>query len=88
MFGVPRRVHTEQSNSRHGRLPQVWHRFAYTEGKLIRSTWKATRNTAGSQNAGREFFEDDAFGTILQWLYSMRTGRSRVYEREKAAGAA
>ncbi len=69
-------------------LLQVWHRFAYTEGKLIRSTWKATRSTAGFQHAGREFFEDDAFGTIMQWLHSVRPGRSRVYEREQAAGAA
>ena len=59
---------------------QVWHRFAYTTGKLYRDA--ANHSLRGYAGDGlphpdsplqpvRAFpWENDAFHTIMQWLYS------------------
>jgi hypothetical protein len=64
------------------RLGRVWHRFAYTRGKVIRSTFEQfhRENLQGSvqedsseqplKRVRRYPHDDDAFGTIMQWLYS------------------
>ena len=71
------------------RLGRVWHRFAYTRGKVIRSTFEQIHreNHRGGpghdqghaqeplsdqplRSVRRYPHDDDAFGTIMQWLYS------------------
>eukprot|EP00955_Chlamydomonas_euryale_P066949 359700-Chlamydomonas_euryale.AAC.1 len=46
------------------RLRAVAHRFAYTRGKLVRSLVMQDRAEVPSHQ-----LDDDAFGTIMQWLY-------------------
>jgi hypothetical protein len=78
------------------RLTKVWHRFAYTEGKLLRrftedevrknkallpEEWRTHGHPSRPQELRTEYnYDDDAFGTIMQWLYSRipstRAGRS------------
>ncbi|GAX80494.1 hypothetical protein CEUSTIGMA_g7932.t1 [Chlamydomonas eustigma] len=68
------------------RLTKVWHRFAYTEGKLLRSftedqirknkellpeEWRTVGHASRPRELMTEYrYEDDAFSTIIQWLYS------------------
>ncbi|GAX76857.1 hypothetical protein CEUSTIGMA_g4303.t1 [Chlamydomonas eustigma] len=67
------------------RLTLVWHRFAYTTGSLIQKAVKDTidrnLNEMPSEKSTlpphypvqrvKEYpFQDDAFGTIMQWLYA------------------
>jgi hypothetical protein len=47
-------------------LSRMWHRFAYVAHPIL-------KNMVVEQAASRHRtwpFEDDAFGTIMQWLYS------------------
>ena len=51
------------------RIARVWHRFAYTHGKSVRAMF--LRELKGSAAAeGAWPLDVDAFGTIMQWLYS------------------
>jgi hypothetical protein len=65
------------------RLGRVWHRFAYTRGKVMRSAFEKLHqdnirvlpHESNDQQQPlrpvRRFnHNDDAFGTIMQWLYS------------------
>jgi hypothetical protein len=54
------------------RLARVAHRFAYTRSKPVRAIIVDKHRQHGGQDAKAPVhqFEDDAFGTIMQWLYT------------------
>ena len=53
------------------RITRVWHRFAYTHGKPVRPmVLRALGGDADAHREGAWLLQDDAFGTIMQWLYS------------------
>lgn len=53
------------------RIMRVWHRFAYTHGKPVRPmVLRALSGDAAADREGAWPLQDDAFGTIMQWLKS------------------
>jgi hypothetical protein len=74
-------------------LARVWHRFAYTSHPALANDFRDALEGQEFSDRGRALLEEqDAFGTIMQWLYgridAVMAAREQGAKRTAAAAAA